>query len=470
MAMAERKPHAVMLAMPLAGHINPMLELCYILASKGFIVTFVNTEFNRTLTPSISNPNIRFKYIPDGLPPEHGRTTHLVELLKSVYAHMGGPFEKLIESLLPQEPSITCIIANGFLDFAQHTAKKLGLPYVAFWTQSAASYASVLLVAKGYRPPKDARPSDLIRCSISGVPPLKLEDMNTFMQCYDPEDFMFNVFNRPFQSIGESHCILINSFEELEQETLATLRKEHPVYAVGPLLPPSFFEDRQQHTLEAEEDLCLQWLDKQDEGSVLYVCFGTLAMISAEQVAEIALGLEASQHPFLWVVRTGLMADGKAADQMPNGFLERVKTRSLIMPWAPQLKVLLHKAIGGFFTHCGWNSTLEGISAGVPLLCWSFISDQPLNCRCAVDSWKVGMSLARGEGGVVSKEELAKKVEELMVGTQGKALRAKAAGWREAAKRAVRQQGGSSLTNLQLFSEDITSRLSIHALCSSNRA
>lgn len=447
---AGKQLHVIMLPLPIPGHINPMLHLSFKLASMGVKVTFVNSEFNKSQMislPSTSSDNITFLYIPDSLPPEHGRTSALIDLLMAVDARYGHCFEELLHNELAlQDPPITCIVGNTFISHVQEAAHRLGVPYASFWTQSAASYASVLMVAKGYRPPEDSKPSDVLPAGmLPGVPAtLKLGELNGFLQSYNQEDFMFRLFVAPQDRIAEADYILMNTFEELEEETLQALRKEHPkMLTVGPLLPEWFFDEGDDAAAmwtaqEKDGQRCLEWLDKQEKESVVYVAFGSLGVLSKEQIEELAIGLEASKQTFLWVIR--LVQEKGPERVLPEGFVKRTEGRGLVISWAPQLRVLRHQAVGAFLTHCGWNSTIEGISAGVPLLVWpSCFSDQATNGRCIVDGWRVGLSLERSEAppGLVERGEVQKKVALLMQkGIRGNELRAQARQWRARAVQA----------------------------------
>eukprot|EP00250_Pteridium_aquilinum_P024630 c2935_g2_i1 orf=48-686(+) len=211
--------HAVMVPLPLAGHINPMLDLSLKLASQGIKITFINTEFNKS---SMKVPQqdfelykqISFLYIPDGLPPEHDRKD-VLGLLMAVDANYGRHFQELLSThLLLQHPPVTCVVGNTLVSHVQEAADGLGLPYVSFWTQSAASYASVLMVANGYRPPEDSKPSDILPPGmLPGVPTLKMGELHGFLQSYNLDEFRFKLFVAPFKRIGDAQCILMNTFE-----------------------------------------------------------------------------------------------------------------------------------------------------------------------------------------------------------------------------------------------------------------
>ncbi|KAI5053960.1 hypothetical protein GOP47_0031145, partial [Adiantum capillus-veneris] len=202
--------------------------------------------------------------------------------------------------------------------------------------------------------------------------------------------------------------------------------------------------------LWAAERECLDWLNTRPDSSVLFVAFGSLANMGGDQVKELAEGLEASGQAFLWVIRT----DDTLSNLLPEGFLDRTKDRGLIISWAPQLEVLSHAAVGGFITHCGWNSLTENLSLrAVPMICWPQLAEQRLNKRLVVDKWKVGLELQE-EGGIVKKSELEKMIKELMQGEVGRELRTRGLEFKETILSAV-QEGGSSKDCLKALGDDI---------------
>ncbi|CAL5441276.1 unnamed protein product [Camellia sinensis] len=223
-----------------------------------------------------------------------------------------------------------------------------------------------------------------------------------------------------------------------------------PVEMVGPMVPSMFLDQQIEGDTNYGASLwnpvgdqCLAWLDTKPPKSVVYVSFGSMAQISAEQVEEIAWALKGVNKPFLWVLKE------PEHEKLPTEFSNSTDQMGLVITWSNQLDVLAHRAVGCFVTHCGWNSTLEGLSLGVPMVAVPQWSDQPMNAKYVEEVWKVAVR-ARKDGGVVRREELEVCIREVMVGERSDEIRRNVSMWRELAKRAV-SRGGSSDQNVNKF-------------------
>lgn len=301
----------------------------------------------------------------------------------------------------------------------------------------------------------------VIRSLPGNIPPLLPTDLNSWYreQCESGLEFKSILYESEMVNKGVDY-VLVNTFEELEgREAAAALSVSGcPAVAVGPVFLPAFLLGRNESVKSSmweEDESCLKWLDMHPPDSVLYVSFGSYAVKSQQQLEEMALGLEASGQPFLWVLRSDL-AEGESA-ALPEGFNQRTKDRALLVSWAPQMKVLSHPSVGGFLTHSGWNSTLESMSMGVPMLGWPYYGDQSLNCRFAKDIWKVGMDLSEldvDDERLVRREEVESAVRRFMQSEQGKEARKTSHKLKEAAAKTV-MSGGSSFENLEAFVQDM---------------
>ncbi|GFP85197.1 hydroquinone glucosyltransferase [Phtheirospermum japonicum] len=230
--------------------------------------------------------------------------------------------------------------------------------------------------------------------------------------------------------------ILVNSFLELESEAFNYLRQRGdtdipPVYPVGPLIRTG--------GPETENEQCLKWLNDQPPKSVLYVSFGSGGTLSVDQFRELAHGLEMSGQRFLWVVRTPQEND------LPQGFLERNENKGLVVTsWAPQIQVLSHGSTGGFVTHCGWNSILESVVFGVPLIAWPLCFEHKMNAVYLTEGLKAAIRVRENENGVVERGEVSEMIKQLMDGEEGKRIRKRMMEVKMAGADALTKDGSSS--------------------------
>ncbi|XP_038720872.1 UDP-glycosyltransferase 73C4-like isoform X2 [Tripterygium wilfordii] len=268
-----------------------------------------------------------------------------------------------------------------------------------------------------------------------------------------------------------TYGMIINTFEELEPAYVKEYKKVRAdkAWSIGPVsLYNKDTLDKIQRGNKAsiDEHECLRWLDLQQPGSVIYACLGSLSNLTPSQMIELGLGLEASRKPFIWVLRAGDQSKALEKWILEYGFAERIRERGLLIRgWAPQVLILSHQAIGGFLTHCGWNSTLEAITMGVPMVTWPLFGDQFINEKLVVRVLKIGVSVGVevpmqwGEeekvGVLVKKEDVNNAINRLMdEDEEGDGRRRRARELREMAKRSI-EEGGSSHHNLTMLIEAI---------------
>ncbi|KAF8370114.1 hypothetical protein HHK36_031853 [Tetracentron sinense] len=448
------RPHALAIPFPAQGHVIPLMELSHCLADHGFKITFVNTDFihervMKALPDDSKNKNqIHLVSIPDGMGPEEDRN-QLGKLFECVSRTMPSYLEELIEEVNESgKDKITCIIADEHMGLAVKVAKKLGIPQAAFWPTNACLRALIIripeLIEAGVIDANGmTRKQEMIQLS-STLPVMDTTKLP--WHCFDSPMVQQTIFHSLFtnnQAVKDADWLLCNSFYEIEPSAYPLNPNLLPI---GPLLAGS----RQRQLVGnfwQEDSTCLNWLNQQPACSVIYVSFGSFTVLEESQFHELALGLELTGHRFLWVVRPDLSA-GQAATY-PDGFQARVADRGKIVSWAPQQKVLAHPSIACFMTHCGWNSTMEGLSMGVPFLCWPYFADQFLNQSYISDVWKVGLRLNSDDNGIISREEVKNKVEEVLGDEK---IRERALTLKEMADKSV-SQGGSSTKNLNDFVE-----------------
>ncbi|XP_020090167.1 7-deoxyloganetin glucosyltransferase-like [Ananas comosus] len=479
MGSDDHKPHAVCIPYPAQGHITPMLKVAKLLHSlHGFHITFVNTDYNhrrllRTQgTAALDGlPEFRFATIPDGLPPSDDDSTQdIPSLCRSTMTTCLPHFRKLLAELndpLSGRPKVTCVVSDAVMSFTLDAAKELGIPDVVFWTASAIGYISYRhyrhLMEKGIVPLKDVgqltdgyleTPIDWV----PGAPNMRLRDFPSFIRTLDPDEFMVHFVLHETERTPMASAVLLNTFDDFERPALEAMAAiVPPIYTIGPL---SLLARRIPHgplssvgsNLWKEEPACLQWLENKRPGSVVYVNFGSITVMTNQQLIEFAWGLANSEYEFLWIIRPDLVKGDAAV--LPPEFVEGTKERGLMANWCPQEEVLCHPAVGAFLTHSGWNSTLESVCGGVPMLCWPFFAEQQTNCRYTCAEWGIGMEI----DGDVKRKEVEGLIREIMGGEKGKEMKRRAMEWKDMAAKAT-QEGGPSFANFdKLVSQVLLSK------------
>jgi UDP:flavonoid glycosyltransferase YjiC (YdhE family) len=283
---------------------------------------------------------------------------------------------------------------------------------------------------------------------------IRLRDLPNYFITTNPNDPVFKLTVEAVERAPKTSGIVVHTFDALEQEVLDALSPMFPcVYAIGPqqLLLNHLPNDPLKSTgysLWKEETGCLKWLNSKAPNSVIYVNFGSIVVMTPQQLAEISWGLANSKFMFLWIIRPDSVVGESAI--LPPEFLEETKGRGLITSWCPQEEVLNHSSIGGFLTHCGWNSIIESVCAGVPMICCPFFGDQQTNCKYACNEWGVGIEIDNG----AKRGEVEKTVRELMEGNKGKKMKKKAMEWKKLAEEATCPHGSSSV-NLDKLVNDV---------------
>ncbi|QCD78318.1 coniferyl-alcohol glucosyltransferase [Vigna unguiculata] len=444
--MTASKPHAVLLASPGMGHIIPMVELGKrLLTHHSFHVTiFVVTTDSATTTSQIlrqtSNlSSLNIVHVPpidvsDKLPPNAP-----VELRIGLTIVESLPFLSSSITSINNFPPPSALIVDIFGLPALPIARDLGMLTYVYFATSAWFSAVTVYFSDTNKKVIETHAESRQPLSIPGCTPVRFED--TLESFSSPGGIMYEGHLRAAKEIVAADGILMNTWQDLEPAATKALREDGvlgrftkgEVYAVGPLV-----RSVEKIPEGGKKGGVLQWLDEQPAESVIYVSFGSGGTMSANQMREVALGLELSRQRFVWVVRPPREGDASGAffnvasgvdaamSYLPEGFVERTEGVGVVVPmWAPQAEILEHPATGGFVTHCGWNSVLESVENGVPMVAWPLYAEQKMNAFMLSEELGVAVRVAEEGGGVVGREQVAEVVRRVMVEEEGAAMRNK---------------------------------------------
>ncbi|KAE8817474.1 Hydroquinone glucosyltransferase [Hordeum vulgare] len=444
-AFAPPRPHVVLLPSPGAGHLIPVAELARRLVElHGFAATIVTfTNLSGTGDAHQLPPCLHASVAVAALPAVQMDDVHdgrvLAELVRRSLANIRALLRSINCTTL-----LAAVVPDFLCSMALPIAAELGVPGYLFFPSNLAMVALTRHIVELH---EGAAPGDYHDVAV----PLELPGGVSLCSADIPDAFRgsFAKLVELVRSYRLADGMLVNTFYDMEPATaeaferLAAPEKAagasaflySPEFPVGPFVRPT---DPDEAAAGASTP-CLEWLDRQPVGSVVYVAFGSGGALSVEQTAELAAGLEASGQRFLWVMRRpSLGGDGDPLTWLPEGFLERTRGRGLaVAAWAPQVRVLAHPATAAFVSHCGWNSTLERVGCGVPMLAWPLYAEQRMNA--VIMEEKLGVALrvapAREDGRcLVTRHEFATAVKELVVG--GQKLRRRAENLQKAAARA----------------------------------
>ncbi|XP_050229624.1 UDP-glycosyltransferase 73C12-like [Mercurialis annua] len=472
--------HFILFPLMAQGHMIPMVDIAKLLAQHNIFVTIVTTPLNSARFTSvlaraidsglrIQVVELRFPVEKAGLPKGCENFDKLPSLELSVnFFRAASELEQPVDELFGRlTPKPSCIISDMTLPWTINIAKRWKIPRISF---NGFSCFCMLCM-------NNVSVSGILETIASEteyfvVPDLPDRIEITKEQLLKPFVNMEDYHEQIIAAEQESYGLIINTFEELEKAYVRQYKKakgDKRVWCIGPVsLCNKDRLDKAERGNKASinENECLKWLDTWQSGSVIYACLGSLNNLSPAHMIELGLGLEASDRPFVWVIR----GDDKSREVEKwieeSGFEQRIKERGLIIHgWAPQVLILSHSAVGGFLTHCGWNSTLEAISAGLPMVTWPLFADQFLNEKLVVQVLKIGVSAGveapekwREEeqlGVSVKRETITRAVDELMrEGEESKERRRKAKQLGKLANRATEEDGSSSI-NVKLLIQDI---------------
>ncbi|KAJ0962862.1 hypothetical protein J5N97_027984 [Dioscorea zingiberensis] len=458
--------HILFFPLMAPGHMIPMVNMAKLCSRRGVRTTILTTPANANfIQPTINNLPIEVAIIPfpsaaAGLPagcenlaavPSPDLHPNFIQAV----AMLSQPFDQVLREL---HPNVT--ITDAFIPSTIDITSKLGIPQLVFHVTGFFPLCLSDILAS-YNP-HETLPAETESFVVPGIPH-RIELLKTqVLDFRKAGKEILDLFLKIRETETRSYGVVVNSFYELEPDYVEHYRKMgRRAWHIGPLslCNEDINMDSSDHSMNEGE--CLDWLEEKQPGSVLYVCFGSWCTFSAEQLREMALGFEASKHPFIWVLPKVAKTD-EEMEWMPEGYVERIQGKGLIMRrWAPQVQILNHRAVGGFLTHCGWNSTLEGVSAGVPMITWPYQGEQFSNERLIVDVLKIGIAVGikvfvmkLEDMPLIRATEIERAVTRLMSGSEeAEAMRKRAKELGQMAKRAVKEDGSSYSDFTRLINE-----------------
>ncbi|CAN4107035.1 unnamed protein product [Withania somnifera] len=451
-------PHVLIFPLPLQGPVNSMLKLAQFLSVSGFHITLLLTEhiYNRLILhtdiTSRFDDGFQINTISDGLPDDHPREgSKFLEVFDSLRTKTKTLFkDMLMTSYGKRRRSVSCIIADGVLGFTCDVAEEIGVPVFYVRTISPCClwifFCLPKLIESGEYPFKDDNLDEPIKSVPGAETFLRRRDLPEFCRSGDLTNSNIQLFKTEGQENSRAYGLILNTFEELDASILNEMRTVCPnLYPIGPL------HANLKNNLWPEDRSCINWLNNQLPNSVIYVSFGSIATLSNEQLLEFWYGLVNSGQRFLWVIRPDSIAGEEWKSKIPEDLAMGTKERGYIVGWAPQEEVLAHPAVGGFWTHCGWNSILESVYEGKPMICWPYFFDQQVNSRFVEAVWRLGLDMKDTR----DREIVEKMVKDLMVVRKEEFLE-RANHMSKLAKNCL-MEGGSSYSNFERLVKDIKS-------------
>ncbi|KAL0689005.1 hypothetical protein Bca4012_088682 [Brassica carinata] len=456
--MESSLTHVMLVSFPSQGHINPLLRLGKLIASKGLLVTFVTTEkpFGKKMRQAngiqdgslkpVGLGFLRFEFFDDGYTPDDLDNKRNSGLLFTDLEVAGKrEIKNLVKRYEEKNQPVRCLINNSFVPWVCDVAEELQIPSAVLWVQSCACLTAYYYYQNQLAKfPTKTEPE--IDVEVPFMPlVLKHNEIPSFLHPSCRYSIFADLILQQIKRLPKTSSVLIDTFEELERDIIDHMSQLCPEVIINPIGPLFMMAKTTSSDIKGDisdsANQCMEWLDSKDPSSIVYISFGTVVHVKREQIDEIAHGLLNSGLSFLWVVRPPTEGLSRAPHVLPR----EVEEQGMIVEWCPQERVLAHPAVACFLSHCGWNSTVEALSSGVPIVCLPQWGDQVTNALYLVDVFKTGVRLGRGEADekIVSREVVAEKLLEAVVGEKAVELRENARRWKKEAEATVGHNGSS---------------------------
>ncbi|XP_073299670.1 crocetin glucosyltransferase, chloroplastic-like [Primulina huaijiensis] len=461
--------HVLLVTYPAQGHINPALRFAQRLIHIGIDVTFVTTVHARRRMVKASAGDapkgLNFETFSDGyddgFKPSDDFNRYMSELRNSGSRNL----KDIIVATSERGRPVTCLVYAILIPWAAEVAREVHVPCALLWIQPATVLDVYYYYFRGFEDEiKENSDDPSWKIQFPGIPyDFSKGDLPSFILPSSSERYSFALpsFKEQIDALDleTKPKVLVNTFDALEPDALKSI-ENYEFIGIGPLIPPAFLSDGQVSSdksfgvdLFQKSDDYIEWLNSKPDSSVVYVSFGSLLNLPKSQMEEIARGLLDSKRPFLWVIRA--KQDDNIEEDEKLSCMEELGSLGKIVPWCSQLEVLTHKSLGCFVTHCGWNSTLESLSCGVPMVAFPQWTDQGTNAKLIEDVWKVGVRVKVNENGVVESDEIRSCIEQVMDGGErGRELRENGRRWKVLARKSM-EEDGSSNNNLKAFLQEI---------------
>ncbi|CAM8925821.1 unnamed protein product [Rhodiola kirilowii] len=443
--MDQSKRHIAVLPFPFASHSLSIFTLARMISKSAPDVNISYISTSRSIasvfkgSDAVGIDNIKPFTIRDGLPEGYKPSRNPTEPIALFLNVARDSFREGIQKAESERGvKISCLLSDAFVYFAADIAEDLKVPWVAFWGAAPISIAihyhtdNILeKLACNESGGKEVTTLDFI----PGPSGITKDDLPTEVVTYGKsDDVMSSLLYEMGKQLKRAAAIVINSFEEMDQEITNYLISTFSLYLnVGPF---TLLTSSNSSVSASSDDTsgCLTWLSSQEPSSVAYVSFGSVIVPPPHEIVAIAEALEESKVPFLWSFR------GDPSQLLPQGFSERTVNRGKITAWAPQVDVLSHASVGAFVTHGGWNSVVETITGGVPMICRPFFGDQKLNRKLMQDIWGIGTGV---EGDGITKDGMVNALRKVLLEEEGKRMREKITCLKKLSVEACEAQGSS---------------------------
>ncbi|XP_065860817.1 mogroside IE synthase-like [Euphorbia lathyris] len=440
MEKEDIETHIVAFPFPAQGHINPMFQFCKRLASRGIkvtLITYVDEDLIRT--NYAKHPSIKMESICNNSD-ENLTISSMEDYWKDFRSKLCTKLSEIVGKT--QNMPISCLVYDSIMPWALEVAREFGVSGASFFTQSCAVSAIYNQFHQGLL----EIPDEEACVSVGGMPLMVYRDLPTSVGQNLECPYHLSLMTTQFSNVKEADWIFFNSFDSLEHQVMKWMEIEYPLNLIGPAIPRNYLDNKEHgiNLFKPNTNTYMDWLNSKEPSSVVYISFGSIAALPQNQMEQLANAFKSSKYNFLWVVRES------EQNKLPTTFLEGTSDKGLVVSWCSQPQVLSHSSVGCFVTHCGWNSTLEALCLGVPMVAVPQWSDQLTNAKFIDDVWKVGVRVKVDGDGIVVKEELEFCIREVMEGDRADEMRENCEKWKRLANEAM-EEGGSSDKNIDQF-------------------